>query len=1187
MGPRSSKTREDHFSLFSDLKFTSVKISNNALNFLLAQYRAIFKRAYIKGIASAVILTAGLAAGQAQAAASADNPAYTVSGADSSTWTVVSGAITANGDRLAGDYDTGNAEDTVNANNGDGIVSGESLILGSGDSVTSGSAYAGYVSLDSGSTLDAVAENNTLTLNSGATINTSGGNVVGGWAKTNGSGIATAQDNKLIIDNSTGGITFQAANQFIGAVAAGNNGATAKDNLLEFTGSGTGATGNGTALINSQGNFGATVFVGETGGKAGLKGTYEALGNTLDMSHFNVTSDTSKVGDKTFVGGNIQILNLDTNNTIDAIRAQGNTVKLDDFTLGAATHTNGYQIGNIAANSVAHLESTKQAVDLVEANGSGDTGVILSNGKIYGATVYGGFAQNVAGGSANANSNIVSITDTDLLVSTSGSGPTAAYIYNAVTGGHAESTVTSGGQKVALEASSNTVNIENTADDITTTRYAVNGPVAVMGAHLSLTSGGTGVSDFVGSTLTANNNTVTIGAGIDVTGSIAGALIQTDSKNITSGGATIRASGNTVTFNGTWHTSPDASITTVVAEAGQTTAENNKLIINGEVDGGGALIAAVVASAQPAITSKLDNPPAHQLSNNSIEIGADAVIDNADIYAVRSSDHNAYTLNNDVTVAGTVSNSDIYGGTGADSLVDVQANSRLTYNDGTAGAGNGSNHVISSDNVDLGGVISVGQYDTLSIKGYANNGNTNTTGSGTKYNTNLTNIESTAELYNRGTVELLGDTTVTAGAQLHALADGATIKVNGDSGKTAVSTDTDTLKLGYVGGRGQLTISKAQLQSYLTAGDNYTLDNTSSTDKAGTVEVTSGGVLEFTDSNIDLATLDYTTDSGADTGKILVGESAGSTVLKGDAVTISHALASNGTKFADGTYTLNKDGKFGDDYGVLSGAAIKTTGVSIEANDLILGSSRINAKQSEDIKFEKATAKDSINFTVGSGTFTLASEVAGNNYMHTNNLDSDLEYFTALNGTITGDVDVISGGELTIEYGHWTAQGDIELKADTSAGEGGKLNVGIDNTDTDARNYIDKGNAKALPDATLVLDQALTVNLSGAGTATVTVDGQSSGWTGDNRLGVYDEQLAQSTVGDDHYVMLDLRNGLDVVGTDAGVLSGKFQMNVQSGGVVKMMADDLNTLLVQNDGATQTSGSFISVHHAGRRRNVR
>ena len=45
-----------------------MKVSNNALNFLLAQYRAIFKRAYIKGLASAVLLTAGLAVGQAQAA---------------------------------------------------------------------------------------------------------------------------------------------------------------------------------------------------------------------------------------------------------------------------------------------------------------------------------------------------------------------------------------------------------------------------------------------------------------------------------------------------------------------------------------------------------------------------------------------------------------------------------------------------------------------------------------------------------------------------------------------------------------------------------------------------------------------------------------------------------------------------------------------------------------------------------------------------------------------------------------------------------------------------------------------------------------------------------------------------------------------------------------------------------------
>ena len=45
-----------------------MKQTSSALTFLMAQYRAIFKRAYVKGIASAVLLTAGLAAGAAQAA---------------------------------------------------------------------------------------------------------------------------------------------------------------------------------------------------------------------------------------------------------------------------------------------------------------------------------------------------------------------------------------------------------------------------------------------------------------------------------------------------------------------------------------------------------------------------------------------------------------------------------------------------------------------------------------------------------------------------------------------------------------------------------------------------------------------------------------------------------------------------------------------------------------------------------------------------------------------------------------------------------------------------------------------------------------------------------------------------------------------------------------------------------------
>ena len=47
-----------------------MKQTNNAIKFLMAQYRAIFKNAYFKGMATALVLTAGLAAtaGNAQAA---------------------------------------------------------------------------------------------------------------------------------------------------------------------------------------------------------------------------------------------------------------------------------------------------------------------------------------------------------------------------------------------------------------------------------------------------------------------------------------------------------------------------------------------------------------------------------------------------------------------------------------------------------------------------------------------------------------------------------------------------------------------------------------------------------------------------------------------------------------------------------------------------------------------------------------------------------------------------------------------------------------------------------------------------------------------------------------------------------------------------------------------------------------
>ena len=170
----------------------------------MAQYRAIFKNAYFKGMATALVLTAGLAAGQAQAASTQD-PIYTYD--NSNTFTPKDEYVPAvnRSKHVAGDYDDG-----TTADHDDGVVSGESLVIGpSGStapndhpadigSLNSGSAYGGYVRIDSGA-LDATASGNKAYVLSGGTINTDG-NLVGGWAKTNGTGIAQALNNELHID---------------------------------------------------------------------------------------------------------------------------------------------------------------------------------------------------------------------------------------------------------------------------------------------------------------------------------------------------------------------------------------------------------------------------------------------------------------------------------------------------------------------------------------------------------------------------------------------------------------------------------------------------------------------------------------------------------------------------------------------------------------------------------------------------------------------------------------------------------------------------------------------------------------------------------------------------------------------------------------------------------------------------
>ena len=107
-----------------------MKQTNNAIKFLMAQYRAIFKNAYFKGMATALMLTAGLAAGQAQAV---DGPYYST---DGNTWTTTETGANRVAGTIAGVHQTPATEGTTAA---DGKLNIDSTWSGSGSILTSGS----------------------------------------------------------------------------------------------------------------------------------------------------------------------------------------------------------------------------------------------------------------------------------------------------------------------------------------------------------------------------------------------------------------------------------------------------------------------------------------------------------------------------------------------------------------------------------------------------------------------------------------------------------------------------------------------------------------------------------------------------------------------------------------------------------------------------------------------------------------------------------------------------------------------------------------------------------------------------------------------------------------------------------------------------------------------------------------
>ncbi len=184
---------------------TEVKLSNNALNFLLAQYRAIFKRAYAKGIAPAIMLTVALAAGSAQAAD------ITTDSADFEDWTSAND-ITISG-TVSGDF----SNKTVNSLT---IGAGASL-SNNAESGNSGALFTNALTIDGGSLTIDNSEKDSIGDN---------GYGVLGWDDNadqanigDGTSIFTVQGDKATVSLTKTSVQFKRVNLLDGTITLGSS----------------------------------------------------------------------------------------------------------------------------------------------------------------------------------------------------------------------------------------------------------------------------------------------------------------------------------------------------------------------------------------------------------------------------------------------------------------------------------------------------------------------------------------------------------------------------------------------------------------------------------------------------------------------------------------------------------------------------------------------------------------------------------------------------------------------------------------------------------------------------------------------------------------------------------------------------------------------------------------------------
>ena len=391
-----------------------MKVSNNALNFLLAQYRAIFKRAYVKGLASAVLLTAGLAAGQAQAAAITDSAYASLEG---------TAAVTVDG--------------STNKFNISGTAAGTNITWNAPVTITSGAAST------SGNIIQASGGNVKITGEGSLIINTSdatnGLGISGGASGSVTVDIASISINKgtlAIADGTSGGATVSADVITVGdatsaatdeatlTLSASNSGQSAilghetsaitinDDGKLQITaGSGT-ATVRGATLALNDGAFFYT-------SGSGTNVTIEAQNLDFNSGSVHVVGDGTNAVTEKFTG---QTGSIEGNLLV----ASGSTLQLDTATTVAEGETAPAGLGTV---TLENGSNTVVSGTLTINNG---TLAVADGATLAAAQDKATINVNASGSGQTATAGTLQISSSDLTAYLTGKDGTNALKYNSI-----------------------------------------------------------------------------------------------------------------------------------------------------------------------------------------------------------------------------------------------------------------------------------------------------------------------------------------------------------------------------------------------------------------------------------------------------------------------------------------------------------------------------------------------------------------------------------------------------------------------------------------------------------------------------------------------------------------------------------------------------------------------------------